>query len=199
MRQQRIAAAAADTTVSLCVTVICSLTGLLRVIRMTDPDLNMLALGSDLTTLGLNLDSSEVLYATFAGPWAEGPSSGEPQFQLPQCYYMQPPSLKTTHFSKFTLETLFYIFYAMPSDILQAYAAQELYLRDWRFHADLKLWLKRATAADSAAQVRFIFFDHNVWERRGFSGPLPMSVAVGGGLTGGLMSEEDVRVKLPVA
>jgi hypothetical protein len=37
-----------------------SLMGLLRVIRMTDPDLNMLALGSDLTTLGLNLDSSEV-------------------------------------------------------------------------------------------------------------------------------------------
>ncbi|CAM9867506.1 unnamed protein product, partial [Choristocarpus tenellus] len=36
------------------------LLGLLGVIRMTDPDLNMLALGSDLTTLGLNLDSSEV-------------------------------------------------------------------------------------------------------------------------------------------
>jgi CCR4-NOT transcription complex subunit 2 len=60
-----------------------------------------------------------VLYATFAGPWSDGPAGGEPQFQLPQCYYMQPPSLKTTHFSKFTLESLFYIFYAMPSDILQ--------------------------------------------------------------------------------
>lgn len=36
------------------------LLGLLGVIRMTDPDLNMLALGSDLTTVGLNLDSADV-------------------------------------------------------------------------------------------------------------------------------------------
>ncbi len=36
--------------------------GLLNVIKMTDPDLNMLALGTDLTTLGLNLNSSEVTH-----------------------------------------------------------------------------------------------------------------------------------------
>lgn len=42
------------------------LLGLLGVIRMTDPDLNMLALGSDLTTMGLNLDSSEVSFSTRA-------------------------------------------------------------------------------------------------------------------------------------
>jgi len=35
------------------------LLGLLSVIRMTDPDLNILALGTDLTTLGLNLNSPE--------------------------------------------------------------------------------------------------------------------------------------------
>ena len=33
--------------------------GLLGVIRMTDQDLNTLALGCDLTTLGLNLNSVE--------------------------------------------------------------------------------------------------------------------------------------------
>ena|ERR1043165_342936 len=38
------------------------LLGLLSVIRMTDPDLSMLALGSDLTTLGLNLNSPEYVY-----------------------------------------------------------------------------------------------------------------------------------------
>ena len=37
------------------------LLGLLSVIRMTDPDLNTLALGTDLTTLGLNLNSPEYL------------------------------------------------------------------------------------------------------------------------------------------
>ena len=39
------------------------LLGLLSVIRMTDPDLNTLALGTDLTTLGLNLNSSECVPA----------------------------------------------------------------------------------------------------------------------------------------
>jgi hypothetical protein len=93
------------------------LLGLLDVIRMTNADLNTLALGSDLTTLGLNLNSSECLYSTFASPWAEAPTTREPQFSLPLCYYMQPPPLKTSHLSKFQLETLFYIFYAMPKDV----------------------------------------------------------------------------------
>jgi hypothetical protein len=35
------------------------LMGLLGVIRMTDQDLNTLALGCDLTTLGLNLNAAE--------------------------------------------------------------------------------------------------------------------------------------------
>jgi len=33
--------------------------GLLSVVRMTNPDLNLLALGTDLTSLGLNLNSGE--------------------------------------------------------------------------------------------------------------------------------------------
>jgi CCR4-NOT transcription complex subunit 2 len=44
------------------------LTGLLSVIRMTDPDLNTLALGTDLTTLGLNLNSTEVMRHAFCCP-----------------------------------------------------------------------------------------------------------------------------------
>eukprot|EP00965_Chrysotila_dentata_P065237 2161853-Pleurochrysis_carterae.AAC.1 len=105
------------------------LMGILSVIRMTDQDLNTLALGTDLTTLGLNLNSSDCLYATFASPWADAPAQCDPEFNLPQCYYMQPPALKTSHFSKLQLETLFYIFYNMPRDTLQAYAATELCAR----------------------------------------------------------------------
>lgn len=59
------------------------LLGLLGVIRMTDADRNALALGSDLTMLGLNLGSSEHIYNTFSGPWSE--SSGntkEPHYQV---------------------------------------------------------------------------------------------------------------------
>ena len=53
--------------------------GLLTFIRAaeTDPNLVSLALGSDLTTLGLNLNSPDNLYPTFGGPFAE--SSCRPQ------------------------------------------------------------------------------------------------------------------------
>jgi len=167
------------------------LMGLLGVIRMTDPDLNTLALGSDLTTLGLNLNSSECLYSTFASPWAESPCTREPQFNLPVCYYMQPPGFKTAHFQKFHLESLFYIFYAMPQDVLQAYSAQELYNQEWRYHSELKLWFKRASPSDGIVLppgVHYIYFDINAWERRGFVGQP-------GNIAAGFLSEEDVRVK----
>lgn len=70
------------------------LKGLLGVIRMTDPDLTTLAIGTDLTTLGLNLNSRENLYKTFASPWAEGPTRGEPEYTLPACYVQQAPRLQ---------------------------------------------------------------------------------------------------------
>jgi CCR4-NOT transcription complex subunit 2 len=73
-----------------------------------------------------------VLYATFASPWADAPSTREPQYQLPMCYYIQPPALKTTHFNKFQLETLFYIFYAMPQDVLQVRDDDAMCLNPYR-------------------------------------------------------------------
>lgn len=171
------------------------LLGLLGVIRMSDADRNALALGSDLTTLGLNLNSQDQLYSTFASPWSDSPATREPQYQLPMCYYMQPPALKTGHLSKFHLETLFYIFYALPKDVLQAYAAQELYARDWRYHVELKLWFKRAGPADGVPSsnngIQYIYFDINSWERRLFTGNMHQNI------TSGLLSEEDVRVKFP--
>ena len=113
--------------------------------------------------------------------------------KLPMCYYMQPPALKTGHLSKFQLETLFYIFYALPKDELQAYAAQELYSRDWRYHVDLKLWFKRASPVDvpNANGTQYIYFDINSWERRIFNGSMHQN------FPNGFLSEEDVRVKFP--
>lgn len=173
------------------------LMGLLGVIRMTDRDLNMLALGTDLTTLGLNLNSSDVLYGSFSSPFADNPtaSRGEPQFSLPQCYYMQPPALKTGHLGKFLLETLFYIFYAMPRDILQAYAAQELYNRDWRYHKDLKLWFHRHTEALRGVKPsphQFIVFDTASWEKRVYEFPAGQNAA---SVAAGFLSPEDAKVK----
>ena len=60
------------------------LLGLLSVIRMTDADRNRLALGSDLTLLGLNLNSNENLYSTFGGPFSDKPATREPHYQVQQ-------------------------------------------------------------------------------------------------------------------
>lgn len=75
------------------------LLGLLSVIRMNDADLTSLALGIDLTTLGLSLNSSDNLYKTFASPWSDEPAKGEPEYTIPNCYYSkQPPPLTVSPF-----------------------------------------------------------------------------------------------------
>ncbi|KAK8596415.1 hypothetical protein V6N13_001044 [Hibiscus sabdariffa] len=118
--------------------------GLQSVIKMTDPDLTSLALGIDLTTLGLNLNSSENLHKIFSSPWSDEPAKGDPEFTVPQCYYAkQPPALHQGYFSKFTVDTLFYIFYSMPKDEAQLYAANELYNRGWFYHKEHRTWFIR--------------------------------------------------------
>jgi len=161
------------------------LLGILKVIRMTDPDLNTLALGMDLTTLGLNLNSPECLYATFASPWSDTPARKDPEFYLPNCYYMSPPQLKTAHLQKFSLETLAYIFFNMPRDILQAYAVAELYNRGWKYQQDLKAWLM---LEEQDGQQRWVCFDGSTWEKHYHLQPVDQS---------GFLSEDDVRVKMP--
>ncbi|XP_073317386.1 probable NOT transcription complex subunit VIP2 [Primulina huaijiensis] len=145
--------------------------GLLNVIRMSDPDLTSLALGIDLTTLGLNLNSTENLYKTFASPWSDEPVKGDPEFIVPQCYYAkQPPPLSQVYFSKFQLDTLFYIFYSMPKDEAQLYAANELYNRSWFYHREHRCWYMRVANMEPLAKTNiyergsYICFDPNTWE-----------------------------------
>eukprot|EP01095_Lingulamoeba_sp_RSL-Kostka_P005193 TRINITY_DN16536_c0_g1_i1.p1 TRINITY_DN16536_c0_g1~~TRINITY_DN16536_c0_g1_i1.p1 ORF type:complete len:556 (+),score=149.41 TRINITY_DN16536_c0_g1_i1:2-1669(+) len=144
------------------------LLGLLNVIRMTNKDLNTLALGTDLTTLGLNLNSPECLYNTFLSPFDDSPKR-DPDFYLPRCYYiqapMQPPHMKMNLFSE---ETLFYTFYSTPKDSLQLYAASELYDREWRFHTQIKRWfLKPKIGQDQNPNLpqQCIYFEPTTWEK----------------------------------
>jgi CCR4-NOT transcription complex subunit 2 len=58
------------------------LLGLLKIIRLSDADRNALAVGSDLTSLGLNLNSSDNLFNTFLSPWSDSPASREPHYQV---------------------------------------------------------------------------------------------------------------------
>ena len=79
------------------------LRGLLKVIRMNNPDLTSPALGIDLTTLGLNLNASDDLHKRFASPWAEEPHKGEPQYSIPECYYAKQPPVLNVSSSNLTL------------------------------------------------------------------------------------------------
>ncbi|KVI11975.1 NOT2/NOT3/NOT5-like protein [Cynara cardunculus var. scolymus] len=147
------------------------LLGLLSVIRMSNPDLTSLALGIDLTTLGLNLNSAENLHKTFGSPWLDEPTKGAPEFNVPQCYYAkQAPVLNQGYLSKFQLNTLFYIFYSMPKDEAQLYAANELYNRGWFYHREHHLWFMRAANMEPLVKTNsyergsYICFDPNTWE-----------------------------------
>ncbi|MCO5547900.1 hypothetical protein L7F22_001354 [Adiantum nelumboides] len=107
------------------------LLGLLQIIKMQDPDLSMLAMGSDLQTLGMSLEASDnALSASFVTPWSDNSAAAslqiEPDFHLPSCYNVQPPPPPQSKVATFSDETLFFIFYSTPRDALQEVAAQEL-------------------------------------------------------------------------
>lgn len=168
------------------------LMGLLDVINMTNKDMNYLSLGSDLTTFGLNLNSVDNLYTTFSGPFADQTAASETQFTTPQCYLMHSPSLKPEHLSKFQLETLFYMFYAMPRDVLQTTSAVELYRREWRYHGELRVWFKSRSPQEQIQGhpgVQYVYFDISSWEVRLFTS------ATRAPLASGFLTAEEIRQK----
>ena len=147
------------------------LLGLLGVIRMSDPDVTTLALGTDLTTLGLNLNSPEPLYKTFGSPWSDAPPRHELELALPACYSVRARALHKSAFAKFQQETLFYVFYSMPGDESQLFAADELVARGWGFHKELKAWLSRVAGTEPVQKTErgergsFWIFDAGAWDR----------------------------------
>ncbi|POY70026.1 hypothetical protein BMF94_6963 [Rhodotorula taiwanensis] len=150
------------------------LLGLLHTIKSSDPDQTMLALGTDLTNLGLDLGSSDNLYSTFITPWTDAKTAQmlniEPEFTLPACYNVQPPPANTK-IGNFSDETLFFIFYSQPRDAMQEMAAHELYKHNWRYHKELRLWLTKEAGSEPIQKTAtyergsYIFFDPVLWER----------------------------------
>ncbi|KAI9821223.1 MAG: hypothetical protein M1827_003957 [Pycnora praestabilis] len=150
------------------------LSGLLGMIRHESQDLASLAVGQDLTTLGLDLNQPDnnPLYHTFASPFAEtGSRPIEPEFNVPACYTVQNVHPLQSKIPSFSDETLFYIFYTMPRDIIQDIVAGELTNRNWRYHKEQKQWLTKDAQFEpvrvSSTEERgyYIFFDPNTWQR----------------------------------
>jgi CCR4-NOT transcription complex subunit 2 len=147
------------------------LLGLLKVLKMTNLNLNILAFGTDLTTLGLNLSSTEVLYNSFASPYSTSPLKQEPDHIIPECYFINPAlSVPTDKMNLFSDETLFYIFYGMPNDVLQVAAAVELAARDWSYHTELRVWFQRLPGTTPLVKAlnfetgSYIYFDIHQWK-----------------------------------
>ncbi|RCV08631.1 hypothetical protein SEVIR_1G349000v4 [Setaria viridis] len=147
------------------------LLGLLGVIRMNDAELVSLALGIDLTTLGLNLNSPDNLYKTFGSPWSNEPAKGDPDFHIPACYFSEQSSpLQPLVFQKLHMLTLFYIFYSMPKDEAQLYAAYELCNRGWFYHKELRSWFTRIPNVEPLVKTplyergSYGRFDPQIWD-----------------------------------
>lgn len=126
------------------------LLGLLAMIKSTDVDQNLLSFGTDLGTMGLDMQQpgyvSEILcqstysddlttmfsnlYSTFITPWSDSSAAHavEPDFHIPACYNVHPPPPGPSKAQAFSDETLFFMFYSSPRDALQEIAAQELYV-----------------------------------------------------------------------
>nr|XP_061812611.1 CCR4-NOT transcription complex subunit 2 isoform X4 [Nerophis lumbriciformis] len=151
--------------------------GLLTFIRAaeTDPGMVHLALGSDLTTLGLNLNSPENLYPKFASPWASAPCRPQDiDFHVPSEYLTNihiRDKLAAIKLSRYGEDLLFYLYYMNGGDLLQLLASVELFNRDWRYHKEERLWITRAPGMEPTLKTNayergtYYFFDCLNWRK----------------------------------
>lgn len=147
--------------------------GLQGVISMENNDQTAVAIGNDLNSLGLDMNSNgHWITKSFASPWAETSRfRPDPAFKLPACYNIPSAGPQQQKVQSFSDETLFYIFYTMPRDAMQEAAAVELTNRNWRYHKELKMWLTKdpmsepIQQSDQAERGIYIFFDPQSWEK----------------------------------
>ncbi|KAJ5569651.1 uncharacterized protein N7459_009081 [Penicillium hispanicum] len=151
------------------------LAGLLRMIHSESPDVASLAVGQDLMTLGLDLNQPEPLHTSFASPFVSSMSAVplEQDFSLPSCYSVANIQPLQSRIPGFSDETLFYVFYSMPRDIMQELVAEELMGRKWRYHKLERCWLTRDETYPGPVDVErgvsergvYLLWDPNTWKK----------------------------------
>ncbi|KAF2260737.1 hypothetical protein CC78DRAFT_584520 [Lojkania enalia] len=152
------------------------LPGLLSMIPLESPDYSSLAVGQDLTVLGLDLSrpDNSPLHPTFGSPFVDTNIKPviPPDYALPAAYTVTNVPPLHSKMSSFSWETLMAIFYQYPRDILQEIAAQELYNRDWRWHTKLQQWMMKDPDLPQPMRISprvergwYLFFDVTNWRR----------------------------------
>ncbi|KAF2748757.1 hypothetical protein M011DRAFT_421050 [Sporormia fimetaria CBS 119925] len=152
------------------------LPGLLSMIPLESPDHSALAVGQDLTVLGLDLSrpDNSPLHPTFGSPFVESNSRPviPPDFTLPSSYTVTNVPPLHTKMGSFSVDTLLAIFYQYPRDIMQEMAASELYNRDWRWHKSVQQWMMKDPELPPPVRISqrlehgwYIFFDVMNWRK----------------------------------
>ncbi|KAL4897898.1 NOT2 family protein [Aspergillus ambiguus] len=151
------------------------LAGLLSMIHSDSPDVASLAVGQDLMTLGLDLNQPEPLHTSFASPFVASLTGVplEQDFALPSCYNVANIQPLQSRIPSFSDETLFYIFYSMPRDIMQEVVAEELMGRKWRYHKMDRCWLTRDESYPGPVDVErgvsergvYLVWDPTTWKK----------------------------------
>lgn len=111
--------------------------------------------------------------SVFDSVQAQRDSLSRAEFVLPQCYFRSYIThetefkMKPQHVKQFSLDTLLYCFYYMPSDIMQAACGQELASRGWKYHSVLREWFRPATSDDGlpAGSKGLVRFDIKTWAK----------------------------------
>lgn len=126
--------------------------GLLENIKRLPADKNIWAIGQEVESLGMPLDTPAPFTDTIIGAssnasrldsgwnvWGEDAkqkliASGEykPPNLIPTCFNQQPAPPASGKMASFSEETLFWIFYGMPRDRMQELAARTLYTMHFR-------------------------------------------------------------------
>lgn len=160
--------------------------------QMGKGDRGMLMFGEDLQELGMDIQSSDPLYSTFVTPWVDPTSMQHPpqiedMFVIPSCYHVVPPPVESK-LPNFAEETLFYIFYSAPQDIVQLMVAEELYNRGWRFSTDLRVWITSGplsqidlhgdqSSQPSVIRGPFSVFNPATWSRQDTGGDFTVELS----------------------
>lgn len=149
-----------------------------------DSEMNIVQHGYNISSpsFGLYMPEKQMWHRTFACPASQVPVRANPSAVLPGGYALKKHIDGRNFIHRFTIGTLFYLFYTMPEDALQLSAAAELHRRGWRFHKGLTRWVcvEGGNHANPLppGTYKVGVWDYNMWDVvrqrlwRGICGPL---------------------------
>lgn len=114
---------------------------------------SLLTYGVDPDSVGLSLGETDLIYPTISGlPYDDAEHCIIAENHVPECYKkVKPQVLSIKLYQSFSEETLFYIFFSLPGDLLHIAAARCLYERNWKFNRRHKVWCKEAKQSGSSS------------------------------------------------